>query len=139
MSMPKKYADLLSFHIKRSGLTLREIAQQCRERGCPIDPSYISKLQTGRLPPPSEGISQILAQVLEASVEELTYWGYVEKAPKVIRQRLSLDPDLSPEVVSCAKRIYRLSTLCKQIIMDEIRRLEDMENSSHKAQANGSL
>lgn len=130
--MTKIYAQLLSSHIKHSDLTLREIAHQCKERGYPIDPSYISKLQTGRLPPPSEEVSHVLANVLGAQAEELIYWGYIEKAPQVIRQKLLVDQDLSPEIVSCAKRICKLPALYKQKIMDEIQWLERLEGLPYK-------
>lgn len=125
--MVKQYSKLLSYHVKCSGLTLRQIAQMCSERGHPIDPSYISKLQTNRLPPPSEEVSQTLAEVLGANVEEFVYWGYVEKAPEVIRQRLLSAETFPPEIISYATKIAKLSTIFKQKIMNEIKWLEQLE------------
>ncbi|MBP2655791.1 MAG: hypothetical protein H6Q73_3360 [Firmicutes bacterium] len=121
------YRQLLSHYIKHSGLSLRQIAQQCRERNHSIDPSYISKLQSGHLPPPSEEVSKTLAEVLGANAEELIYLGYIEKAPATIRQRL-YDHDMSAEFLCCARRISQLSPLFRQKLMDELQWLEELKN-----------
>lgn len=88
------YKELLSFHVKKSGLSLRQIAQHCKDRGQKIDSSYISKLQNGHLPPPSEGISKILADVLGGDADTFVYLGYLAKAPYVIRKKLENISDL---------------------------------------------
>ena len=121
------YRHLLSHYIKHSGLSLRQIAQRCRERNHSIDPSYISKLQSGHLPPPSAEVSKMLAEVLGANAEELIYIGYIEKAPAIIRQRLYAH-DMPAEFLYCAKRIYQLSPLFRQKIMNELQWLEDLKN-----------
>ena len=82
------YKEHLQKLIKESNLTLREIADRCRELGQSIDPSYISKIQTGKLPPPSEEVSRVLAGVLGGDPTELIWHGYIEKAPKEIKQSL---------------------------------------------------
>lgn len=79
------YKKLLSELVKNSGLTLRDIADRCRERGVSIDPSYISKIQTGKQAPPSDEVSRVLAEVLESDPIELIWLGYVEKAPEEIK------------------------------------------------------
>ncbi len=124
--MNTKYFHLLSHHIQQSGLTLRQIAKRCRDLHHSIDPSYISKLQTGQLPPPSEEVSQTLAKVLNADAEELIYLGYIEKAPLVIKQKL-VKQNLPNEVLSCAMRISRLSPMLRIKVMNELEWLEKLE------------
>ena len=51
-----------------------------------IDPSYISKLQTGKQAPPSEEASRILAKVLGGNLIDLLWLGFIEKAPIEIKQ-----------------------------------------------------
>ena len=88
-----QYKELLSSLVKKSGLTLREIADKCKEHGQSIDPSYISKLQTGKLPPPSEEVSRALALVTGGDTDELVWLSFVEKAPMETRQGLrNLNP-----------------------------------------------
>lgn len=82
------YKELLSDLVKNSGLTLREIADKCKELGISIDPSYISKLQTGKQAPPSDEVSRILAEALGADPIELIWLSYTEKAPDEIKPSL---------------------------------------------------
>ena len=110
---------------------MRQIAQQCRERNHAIDPSYISKLQTNHLPPPSEEVSKSLAEVLGANVDDFIYLGYIEKAPAFIKQRL-LEQDIPAEILSCAKRILKLPPHFRQKIMNEIQWLEALDKTSVK-------
>lgn len=118
----KMYNKFLAFYVKKSGLTLREIANCCKIRGGKIDPSYISKLQNGRLPPPSEKVSRILAIVLNCDPNLLIYLGYIAKAPSIICERLH-----SNDAYLLASRIGKLSPEYKEIIISELRRLERLE------------
>lgn len=79
------YKETLSQMVEKSGLTLREIADRCRAKGVNIDPSYISKLQTGKQAAASEKISRVLADVCGEKPDNLIFEGYLEKAPKIIR------------------------------------------------------
>lgn len=79
------YKELLSEMVEKSHMTLREIADKAKKKGVPIDPSYISKLQTGKQPPPSEDISKVLAEVCNSDPDSLVWEGYMEKAPEIIR------------------------------------------------------
>lgn len=92
-----KYKELLSELVKNSGLTLREIAEKCKEHNLLIDPSYISKLQTGKQAPPSNDVSRTLAEVLGGDPLKLSWLGFIEKAPYDIQQSLR---DLNPRHLS---------------------------------------
>lgn len=82
------YKNVLSEMVEKSGLTLREIAEKCKEYHVKIDPSYISKLQTGKQSPASEDINIALAKVCAGDPEYLLFEAYMEKAPKVIKDIL---------------------------------------------------
>ncbi|MCR8963940.1 LexA family transcriptional regulator [Brevibacillus halotolerans] len=76
------YYDLLDEMLKKSGLTLQEIADRCeRDFGVKINRSYISKLKTVRQSPASDEINEAIARVCGANVEEFLYEAYLEKAP----------------------------------------------------------
>ncbi|MDP2856817.1 MAG: S24 family peptidase [Bacillota bacterium] len=83
------YARMLKDMIDKSNLTLREIADRCRSRGVPLDPSYISKVQSGRQAPPSEEISRALAQACGGDADDLVFEGYTDRAPQVIKDFLA--------------------------------------------------
>ena len=51
---------------KRSGMSQRELAQKVK-----IDFTYLSKIESGRLSPPSEKVITKLAEVLGANKDEL--------------------------------------------------------------------
>ena len=85
------YARLLDSYINQSRYTLSEISEKCKLKGIDISASYISKLRTGKKPPPSEELSRVLAEVLECDPETLIIEGYKEKAPHEIRKYI---PDI---------------------------------------------
>lgn len=126
--MNGSYKDLLAYYIKKSKMTLRQIAYYCEEKGQKIAPSYISKLQNGHLPPPSEDVSRVLAEVLNGNPETLIYLGYIEKAPSIIRQKLTSEYDEIPyDVYSFACRIVRLSPKYREKIIYELQWLEKLD------------
>lgn len=79
------YSTMLRQMVTRSSLSLREIAYRCRsERNVPLDPSYISKLQSGKQAPPAEDISRAIAEVCGGDADSLIFQGYMDHAPRVI-------------------------------------------------------
>ncbi|MDO4552767.1 MAG: S24 family peptidase [Bacillota bacterium] len=81
------YAEMLQKIIGESQLSLRQIARRCESQNLAITPSYISQLKNGKLPPPSEEVSLVLAKV--CGVKEpayLVFQGYMEKAPGLVRE-----------------------------------------------------
>ncbi|QHZ50872.1 hypothetical protein [Paenibacillus larvae] len=66
------YANVLSDAVIKSGWTYSKIIEKCRARGVCFSRSYLSKICTGVLPPPSDRINKVLAEVL-SPVSELTY------------------------------------------------------------------
>ena len=96
------YAKLLSQYINNSNLSLRKIAELCNEKGFSIDHSYISKLKNAKMPPPSEELSRVLAEVLSAESDELVIEGYKEKAPDEIRNLLNTSTGIDVNLKSIA-------------------------------------
>ncbi len=80
-----EYADVLAGMIAASGKTLREIADLCRELGVKIDPSYLSRLQTGKQAPASDEVNAAIARVCKKKPEELLLASYSEKAPEFVQ------------------------------------------------------
>ena len=58
------YANLLSDAVVRSGWTYAQIVEKCGQRGITFSRSYLSKLCTGFMSPPSDQINKALAEVL---------------------------------------------------------------------------
>ncbi|GEB32187.1 S24 family peptidase [Brevibacillus parabrevis] len=83
------YYESLSNIIKESGKTLKELSEECRKEGVKIDPSYISKLQTRKLPPASEEINTAIAKACNADVDLLLYEAYMEEAPLLIKSYIT--------------------------------------------------
>jgi transcriptional regulator with XRE-family HTH domain len=66
MTEANKFGKKLRELRKKAGLTLRELA-----RSIDVDFTYISKLENGQLPPPSEPIITRLASALDTDKEQL--------------------------------------------------------------------
>ncbi|MED1911018.1 LexA family transcriptional regulator [Brevibacillus laterosporus] len=139
------YYETLSELIKSSGLTLKEIAEKCRELGVKIDPSYISKLQTKKQPPASEEINRALAQVCGGDIDNLVFLGYFEKNPENIKlfiersieqfkeaTKLLLSMQIPKEKLSLAQQQFdALSPVIfvNQVAQQDPKKLEDTENN----------
>lgn len=67
-----KYANLLRDAVVESNWTYSKIIDKCKARGVSFSASYISKLCTGAMPPPSDEINEVLAEVL-SPVSSVTY------------------------------------------------------------------
>lgn len=83
------YAKLLDNYINETKYPLADISIMCKSKGVEISPSYISKLRTGKKPPPSDNISRALAEVLGGDPEALVIEGYKERAPQEAKKILS--------------------------------------------------
>ncbi len=82
------YTKLLNNIIAESNLSYKYIANKCTEMGTPIDPSYISKLLAGKHKVPSEKISRAIAKVCGYDERHLVIEGYLDTAPKEIKDIL---------------------------------------------------
>lgn len=101
------YADILSNMIQESGLSLRQIADRCKDMGHTITPSYISKLQSGKQAPASEDVSKAIAQACNQSPDLLIWEGYMEKAPDIIRDYVNATlPILKKEMLFAIKSMF---------------------------------
>lgn len=66
------YANILSNAVAESGWTYSQIVQKCRSKGVNFSRSYLCKIATGALPPPSDEINKAIAEVL-SSVSSINY------------------------------------------------------------------
>jgi hypothetical protein len=78
------YSKLLMKVVAESGKTSKEIIDECNKRGRNIDKAYMSKLLNDKVPPPSEEISRMIADICEFDEKKLVLEGYIDKAPKEI-------------------------------------------------------
>ncbi len=81
----ESYAAVLAKLVSDSGMTLREISDQCRKQNVAIDPSYISRLQTGRQAPASDAVNTAIAEACGVEPDELLIAAYAEKAPAFVQ------------------------------------------------------
>lgn len=99
------YAQMLDQMIESSELSLRQISKRCSDLNLNITPSYISQLKNGKLPPPSEEVSLVLAKVCGFKDQsKLVFQGYLEKAPELVREYM---------LASSALNKIMLETLCR--------------------------
>ena len=75
------YSKLLRKVIAESGYTATQIVEECNKKGRSIDKAYISKLVNGKVPPPKEDLSRMLANICNVNEQELVIEGYIDKAP----------------------------------------------------------
>lgn len=80
------YKEILSQMISNSNLKLKEIAEKCEEIGVKINPSYISRLQTGNQTPASDEVNTAIATVCGGDVELLRFEASVEKSPDIVKK-----------------------------------------------------
>ncbi len=84
------YYEKLNRMIEKSNLTLKEIAEKCMHYGVSINPSYISKLRTGKQPPASDDVNIAIAKAcgFEKQIEDFLFEAYLEKSPEYIKNLL---------------------------------------------------
>lgn len=77
------YIELLNRLISESGLTIKEVAEKCKESGQDITASYISMIRNSENKKiPSDDVSRALAKACKTKNEEsLVIEGYIDKAP----------------------------------------------------------
>ena len=80
------FYKMLKKVINRTNYTQEEIAKQCEGLGITISKSYINKLLNDKLPAPTEEVSRAIAKVCGCDERLLVIEGYLDKAPKEIKQ-----------------------------------------------------
>ncbi|WP_141433703.1 helix-turn-helix transcriptional regulator [Bacillus sp. 03113] len=83
-----EYKDLLAEYIKKSNMTLDQIAEECKKYGINIHPTYISKLRLGKRPPASYVVTAVLAKVLGGDPQKLLSSGRNEESQNDINELL---------------------------------------------------
>ena len=111
------YAEMLEDIIRKSELSLRQIAKRCEDLNLKITPSYISQLKNGKLPPPSEEVSLILAKACGSDRQaHLVFQGYMEKAPTMVKEYMLASSNLNKVM---------LESLCKATNKDFSKEMEN--------------
>ncbi|WP_424475036.1 XRE family transcriptional regulator [Oceanobacillus kimchii] len=84
------YFEMLNEMIEESKLTLKEIAFKCEDYGVKVNPSYISKLKSGKQPPASDEINSAIVKAcgFEEEVDNILFEAYKEKAPTFVKEFL---------------------------------------------------
>jgi len=80
------YSKVLKKIIAKTNYTQEEVAKKCTELGAKVGRSYITKLLNSKKEVPSENISRAIAKVCDADERILVLEGYIEKAPKEIKE-----------------------------------------------------
>lgn len=82
------YYKMLKKVVSNTNYTQEEIAKQCEELGITISKSYINKILNDKLPAPTEEVSRTIAKVCNCDERLLVIEGYLDKAPKEIKDAL---------------------------------------------------
>lgn len=112
------YQELLSKYIQDSGLSLRKIASECKKLGVSVTASYISRLQAGKMPPPSEEISKAIADVCQQDSQKLIMQGYIDKAPEPVQKMFEYSEKWSTIVWSIYSGLNRYSPTTKEDFLE---------------------
>lgn len=83
------YHKLLRKIVADSGYSSKQIIDECNNRGKKIDKAYLSKLLNNKIPPPSEEVSRVIANVCNVDERLLVLEGYIDKAPKEVIEALN--------------------------------------------------
>lgn len=78
------YSKLLKNLIEEKDMTYKELSTKCNTLGQKIDPSYISKIISGKASIPSDDISKALAEALDEHSDLLVLEALLDKAPNTI-------------------------------------------------------
>lgn len=80
------FAEALSHYRKATGLRQADLAQAVDVTG-----SYVSLLEAGKRPPPTDEVTQAMERVLRLEPGVLVRLAHLERTPKDIREQLDLD------------------------------------------------
>lgn len=80
------YSKVLKKIIAKTNYTHEEVAQKCTELGAKVGRTYITKLLSSKKMVPREKISRAIAKVCDADEKILVMEGYIDKAPKEIKE-----------------------------------------------------
>ena len=99
----KKYYELLSEYIDKSGLTITELANQLKAKGFTTDRSYISRLKNNSTPPASDELNKAIAEITGNDCDQLIFLAYLDKAPDILNNFVNsayqLEKELEMEIL----------------------------------------
>lgn len=99
------YSEFLSKAIKESGLSQNQISIQAKSKyNIDIDPSYISKLQSGKKIASNE-INEALAKVCKVDPEDLQFEADFERAPQSVQKSIYEMIDILKKLFTSNKQL----------------------------------
>lgn len=116
------YDKLLKRLISNTGYTQDEISQKCAEIGTEVSRSYIGRLQSGKSSAPTEEVSRAIAKVCNCDERLLVIEGYLDKAPKEIR-----DAFISLKNISMLYSINALENKVDKATIEELKKVFEQE------------
>jgi SOS-response transcriptional repressor LexA len=104
------------------------LEKRCMKYGVRINPSYISKLKTGKQPPASDDVNIAIAKAcgFEQNIDNFLYEAYIEKAPSYIKVFLQ-------EIVALFRKVIRDSfsnqfpSEMRQLLIEQVEQMSDYE------------
>lgn len=118
------YNKLLRKIISNTNYTHEEISKKCSELGVNISRSYVTKLEnTSKIP--SEKISRAIAQVCNVDPRLLIIEGYLDKAPKEIK-----DAFISLKYIIMLTSLNIFENKIDKEIFDELKQILEKETLS---------
>ncbi|MGD6832541.1 LexA family protein [Sutcliffiella halmapala] len=100
------YSELIDSYIKKSGMTLAEIAEKMKNaKGVKVDRTYISKLRNNPKYPASEEINQAFAEVTGGDPTPLVWAGLIYGSHPSVRDILKLiDNEIIIKAINLSKK-----------------------------------
>lgn len=83
--IPEEFGQFLRQARRAAGYSQRELAGYCQAAGARCSHTYLSKLEGGRLPPPSEELVMVLALILGVDQDTEDRWqAFCNRAPQPV-------------------------------------------------------
>ena len=119
------YYKMLNKVVSSTKYTQEEIANKCAELGINITRTYINKLLNNKLPSPKEEVSRAIAKVCNVDERLLVIEGYLDKAPKEIKETF-----ITLKYLTMLSSLNILENSVDNKTLNELRKLYEEENLS---------
>lgn len=119
----EKYHEVVKNYIKKSKLSLNQIAEELKKIGIETDKYYLSKLQNGKVPPAEEGFNRAFSKVTGNDPDPLIFSSYIERTPKDIREIIDHIKDFTAILDDQLEKllsVYHLKDLVNEDIQKQL-------------------
>lgn len=121
------YKEALAKMIKKSGLSLRAVAERCSAMQVSVSASYLSQLQTGKLAPPSEEVNRAIAKVCGGNANDLILLGFLDRAPEIVKEYFLVMSNLNKDMLKALSE--RSIFTSKEYDIEQIDEIQRLFNS----------